>query len=762
MDLSAGKKTRWWICVALALGTFCIYGQVYGFGFISLDDPDYVSGNPVVARGLTLSGVLWAFTHFYASNWHPVTWLSHMLDCQVFGMNPGGPHVVNVLFHAANAVLLFLLLQRLTGAQWRSAIVAGLFAFHPLHVESVAWISERKDVLSTFFGLLSVLCYVAWVRGAAAAPRLNAKKIGAVTLFALSLMAKPMLVTLPFLMLLLDVWPLARVENNGWRTFFTRSFGRLAKEKWPWFLLVAVSCGVTLCAQSTALAATGRFPFSSRLINAVESYFWYVEKTFWPADLAAFYPMRQVQPLGPFALIFAGLLAVSIFSVVQFKRRPFLFVGWYWFVGTLVPVIGLVQVGSQGMADRYSYFPLIGLCIAAVWSAHGVVSRSTTRIKLGAAIAGVGLATLMVAASLQVRYWQSTFTLFRHAVAVTESNDTALTILGASLYHLHRDDEALRALQMAAEINPRAGEMRKYIGLVLARNGKADAALEQYKESVRCEPGNAALQNFLAEALAAGGSHEEALGHFSEAARLQPGNAQYQNDFAVGLVAVGKRAEALEYYQRAVWAEPEGARYQNNFATALFRAGDLDSAMAHYQAAIAADPTFAEAYSNLGVLFFFRQQYEQASAQYAAAIRANPTNAGTHFNAGRTFLRMRKVPEAMREFAEAGRLRPDWADPLNAQAWVLATTDSEPLRNGAEAVTFAEKSVALTARQQPLMLNTLAAAYAEAGRFDEALNTANEALTLSQRANQTNLIQRIQRTITLFQSHTPLRDSTGL
>ena len=759
MDFSGSKKTRLIICLVLASVTLGIYWQVHDFGFVNFDDPDYVSENPVVSRGLTFNGIIWSFTHFYSSNWHPLTWISHMLDCQLFGLNPAGPHVVNVFFHAANSVLLFLLLQRLTGAQWRSAIVAGLFAWHPLHVESVAWISERKDVLSTFFGLLSVLAYAKY---ASEFKIQNSKaKIwyaSSFVLFALSLLAKPMLVTLPFLLLLLDVWPLQRIENTGWITFFTKAFLRLVKEKLPWFALVAASCVMTLRAQAPSMATAVRFPFSARIINAIESYSWYAEKAFSPTNLAAFYPVEHERPLVPFILSVLLLVIVSIAAVMAIRRRPFLFVGWFWFVGTLVPVIGFVQVGGQGMADRYSYVPLIGLFITIVWGAYEILRLSKTGIAVGALTAAVALASLVVATFFQTRYWKSTLTLFSHAVAVTHNNDTALAILGTAFYVEHRDDDAMKVYRLSAEINPRGGDVHKYMGLVLARKGDADGALQEYLKAVELEPGNASLQSFLAETLVALGKKDEALPHLVEAARRRPDNAQYQNDLAVALVGAGKRTEAMEHYQRAAALEPNNARYQNNFATALLRAGDLAAALQHYRAAIAADPNFFEPYSNLGALFFFRRQYNDAAQQYIQAMQLNPTNAAIRFNAARTFLKLGDSANALAQFTEAERLRPDWAEPLNARAWVLATSVDDKTRNGAEAVKLAEKTADLTSHQQPAALNTLAAAYAEVGRFDDAINTANQALELATHSNQTNLTVKIQHALSLYETRAPFRE----
>jgi tetratricopeptide (TPR) repeat protein len=759
VDLRENKSTRQLIYLALALVTIGIYWQVHGFDFINYDDPDYVTQNTMVKAGVTFKGILWAFTHTYASNWHPLTWISHMIDCQLFGLHAGGPHMVNVLFHTANALLLFLLLYRLTGAQWRSAIVAGLFAWHPLHVESVAWISERKDVLSTFFGLLSLLAYVRHVKESSTQiPKSKAWYIWALIFFALSLMAKPMLVTLPCLMLLLDFWPLQRIENAGWRTFVSRPFILLVREKWPWFLLVVVSVLVTLRAQVEAMVPTAGLPLLPRLLNATQSYFWYLEKLFWPANLTVFYPMDREHLIVRFAAGTLVLVLISGFALATIKRRPFFIFGWLWFVGTLIPVIGIVQVGAQSRADRYGYIPSIGIFIAVVWLAYEFLKGSKQKLAIGGVAVGIVCISLAATTVLQARYWKNTITLFSHALDVTNDNDIALNILGMALFDEGRYSDALKFCRLAIAINPGTADFHKNLGLVLAKTGKPDDALHEYEEAVRLEPKKAEFQIFLAETLATRGKNEEALIHFEEAARLKPENAIYQNDLAVALVALGKRAEAMPHYLRAVQLEPSNAKYQNNFATALVRAGDPAAAEQHYRAAIKNDPTFAESHSNLGALLFIRQQFSEAAAQYSDAIRLNPTNAGIRFNAALAFLKVHRTDEALAQFNEASRLRPDWAEPLNAEAWTLATSNDEKVRNGAEAVKLAEKAAEISSRQVPAILNTLAAAYAEVGRFDDAIATATQAVELAKHANQTNLVAKIERALTLYKAHTPLRE----
>jgi len=751
------------ICVGLALAILGVYWQVHGFDYVNYDDPDYASENPLITGGLTLKGLFWAFTHAHAGNWYPLTLISHMLDCQIFGVNPAGPHVINVLFHTANTILLFLLLRRITSAQWASAIMAAIFALHPLHVESVAWISERKDVLSTFFGLFSLLAYVRYVdERKAGGPKAKTSFIWALVLFALSLMSKPMLVTLPCLMLLLDFWPLQRIENSGWRTFSSRPFLLLVKEKWPWLALGLTLSVVTLFtfAQSGVTVSSADFPVRWRVPNVIDSYFWYLEKTFWPTKLACFYPLVRVLPMKTFVVSAIGIFFVTAAALSTIKRWPFFFVGWAWFLGSLVPVIGLVPVGSHAIADRYSYMPMIGLVIAVIMGARLLLSGSKIRILAGGMAAGILLAVLAGATFSQIGYWRNTETLFSHALDVTHDNYTALNNLAVYFSEHGRTDDAEKMFRAALVITPGLAQAHENLGRVLVEKGDTNGALAEYQEAVRLNPNDATNQIGLAETFVRRGKNEDALPHFSEAVRLKPENAQYQNDCAAALVAVGKRPEALPHYAQAVRLQPDNAQYQNNYATALIRAGDLKAAEEHYRSAIQDDPKFAESYSNLGALLFARRLFVDAANVFSEAVRLNPTNAGIRFNSGLAYLKAGRIADAKTQFDEAVRLRPDWTEPLVAEAWALATSSDDHVRNGPEAVMLAEKAANLTGRQQPDVLNTLAAAYAEAGRFDEALATANQALERAKQSNRTNLFPRIERAITYYKAHTPLRENS--
>ena len=477
--------------ILLALGLVALAAAIYwpvgGFGFVAYDDQAYLSGNEMVRRGLSWSGATWAFTTLTAANWHPLTWLSYLLDVKLFGVDPGWHHRVNVVFHAANGVLLFAFLRRTTGSLWRSALVAALFVAHPLHVESVAWISERKDVLSTFFWLLAMLAYAAYVQ------RPNRWRYLAVAaLFVLGLLAKPMVVTLPFALLLLDVWPLRRRPA--------------LVEKLPLFAISALSCVTTWVAQarSGAVRGTQWLTIPVRVENALASYAVYLGKTVWPESLAALYPHPGYQaggiPGGQIALAVAVLVVVTAVAIRLRRSVPAVAVGWCWYLGTLVPVIGLVQVGQQSMADRYTYLPLIGIFFAVVWGLAALAAR----VRLGRIAAGAVASAAVMAFALTARhqagYWRDSIALFDHAAHVTENNWLAWKNLGAALYESGRRPEALAAFQEEARIDPSDPDAWFNLGMTygeLERHAESAAAFEQ---ALRLDPGDPLTrQNFMVE-----------------------------------------------------------------------------------------------------------------------------------------------------------------------------------------------------------------------------------------------------------------------
>ena len=569
-------------CLVLALGTLALYWPVTSFPFINFDDDDYITDNPVTKAGLTWHGLVWAFNGMHVSNWHPLTWVSHMADCQLFGTNAGRHHLVNVLFHVANTLLLFVFLRSSTGAQWRSAFVAALFAWHPLHVESVAWVSERKDVLSTFFWLLTIIAYARYAQGVTGdkwrvrgnAPAVMRPVTCHPSLFygmslagcAAALMSKPMAVTLPFTLLLLDFWPLRRVSSFPSPILNPKG---LLLEKIPFFFLAAALCAVTFLAQRGG-GSVSTVEWASRLGNIPVAYARYLSKTFCPVDLAMVYPYVYHWPVLAIIGSVLLLLLVSGLALALARRTPWLPVGWFWFLGTLVPVIGFVQVGAQSMADRYSYIPSIGVFIVLVWGVTETCLLRPNGKRVLALLGGGALAACVLAASVQISYWQSSTSLFLRALEVTQNNYVADNALGKAF---EKDGENARATGDDASA------------------ARADAkALVLYQEAVRIEPRYAVSQYNYGLALIAFGRKEEAFAHLAAAARLDPGNADAQ--FNLGIY----------FSQEGRWPE----------------------AAACFEATLKLRPGFAPAHFRLGQAFVQLEHYPGATAQFREALRLQP------------------------------------------------------------------------------------------------------------------------------------------
>jgi Tfp pilus assembly protein PilF len=529
-------RNEFFIAFGLVAVTLAVYAQVVNHQFILLDDNLYIRENPMVNRGFTLTGIAWAFTTFHATNWHPLTWLSHMLDSQIFGLNAGGHLLANVLIHASNSLLLFLFLGRVTGAMWRSAIVAALFALHPLHVESVAWAAERKDTLSTFFGLLSLMAYARYVE----TPSWKRYSLVAVAL-ALGLLAKPMLVTWPFVLLLLDYWPLRRYQ---WQRAtgtpgLIRAWVPLVREKVPLFCLATASVVITLIAQSYggAVRTLVQVPISLRLSNAIVSYARYLFLTVWPRDLAVYYPFsRTGVPLWQLGCAIVLLAVITAFVLRQAKHRPYLLMGWLWFIGTLVPVVGLVQVGGAAMADRYHYVPSIGLFIAFVFGLSDVAGAFRIHRVVISALAVGALSILACLTAMQISLWRNNATLFQHASSVSPGNRMIENNLGTVLGDSGRYDEAATHFAKALRTKPdfleviSDADIRRNLGLLFARQGRATEAVEQLNESLRLDPNSAESHNNLGVVLLRLGRAEESIPHFSAAIRLKPGWALAQKN----------------------------------------------------------------------------------------------------------------------------------------------------------------------------------------------------------------------------------------
>jgi tetratricopeptide (TPR) repeat protein len=557
---------------------------------VSYDDPTYVTENPMVSRGLSLQGIGWAFGAGRASNWHPLTWISLMLDVSLFGLQPGALHVVNVLLHAANGVLLLLLLRRLTGALWPSAMVAGLFALHPMHIESVAWIAERKDVFSTLFGLLTILAYAAWTRQPT-----RGRYAAALVLFALGLMAKPMLVTWPFVLLLLDHWPLRRTAAVPRR--------RLLLEKLPFLALSLGSSAITFLVQRAggAVQDTTRYPLVSRLANAVVSLAEYAWKAVWPHPLAFFYPYPTSVPVLKTALALAFLVLVTAAALRARRLLPQGLVGWLFYLGTLVPVIGLVQVGNQRMADRYTYVPYIGLFVALVFclAERFSATEQGRRGLLAAALATLSI--LAVLTSQHVRVWKDSVPLYEHAIAAVPDNHPAHLNLGTVLYFQGRATEAVAHFREVVRILPQWGVGYHNLGAALIGTGPVDEAERNLAESVRLMPTRADYRVDYATALRKQGKNEDARSQLQEALRLNPADERARRALAqTQLDAGGDDETQVRQYQDAIRLDPNDPRLRNNLAAAYIRQGKVAEGLRELEEAVRLDPGHLTSRFNLG------------------------------------------------------------------------------------------------------------------------------------------------------------------
>jgi tetratricopeptide (TPR) repeat protein len=604
------------MCVCLFVMTWAVFGQTLRYDFVNYDDPSYVYQNTRITSGINLANVAWAFSHVHSENWHPLTTITHMLDCQLHGLSAGWHHFSNVLLHAIAVVLLFVALQQMTGALWRSAFVSAVFAVHPLHVESVAWIAERKDVLSAMFFMLTLLAYLHYTR----APSIG-RFLTVALVVALGLMSKPMLVTLPFVLLLLDYWPLGRFK--AYRSKTERRSLQVILEKIPLIALSAVSSVVTFLAQRGAIGWTEQLPVSERITNAIVAYVVYIRQMFWPTGLAVFYPHPENRlPVWEISLALILVIGLTAVAFVFRKKAPYFVIGWLWYLGMLVPVIGLLQVGWQGHADRYTYLPQIGLYIAVTWAVTDLTrSWRFQRTALGfAAVLIVG--ALSCCAWLQTSYWRNSETLFTHALAVTSNNDVALNNLGIIFLDKGQLDDAISKLQAAID--------------------------------------------------------------------LRPENAPAHDNLAKALLKKGQVAEAMVHYRKFLEIEPENVEARNTLGTALIQQGHVKEAIDQWQDALALQPDNGNAASNL--------------------------------------------------------------------AWVFATCPEDSIRDRARAVELGKKALRISGGKIPMIYKVLAAAYAESGRFADAIETAQHGAELATTQGNPGLAAELESNVVLYRSGTPLRD----
>ncbi len=565
LNIEKKRKIPFFILTGVILAvTVAVYAGSLNYGFIHLDDYDYVLDNSNVTKGITYESARWAFTTFHACNWHPLTWLSHMLDCELFGLDARGHHMTNLLLHLASTLILFLLLHRATGSLFRSAFVSAIFGVHPLHVESVAWISERKDVLSSFFWMCATWSYICYAQRPA-----TRRYILVPLFFAMGLMAKQMLVTLPFVFLLLDYWPLKRfnlapASQRDLGGPGTNTLRFLLWEKAPLFALSAAASAVVFIAQHTggATASFDTIPFLTRLQNAILSYLLYIFKTAWPMKLAVFYPYPETISLWNAAGSAALLLAITAAVLFKARKFPYLATGWLWYVGTLIPVIGLVQIGAQAHADRYTYLPMIGLLILTVWGASDVANR----LKLGGiftlSAAGAALVVLTIAGYNQASYWRDSITLFTRTIAVTGNNWMAHNSLGSALKDAGRLEESIESYSESIRIRPYFAEAHNNLGVALTAAERGQDAADSFRTALRLKADYAEAHDNLGVVLAQQGMLSEALQHLTRALELRPLNAKAHNNMGNLLSMMGKRDDAIRHYSEALRINPghQGAR----------------------------------------------------------------------------------------------------------------------------------------------------------------------------------------------------------
>lgn len=740
------------ICLALALVTLVCYWPATRHDFINLDDQQYIVQNAHVAQGLTWNGVAWAFGTRYASNWHPLTWMSHMLDCTLFGLSPAGHHLMGLLFHVANTLLLFALLKQTTGTLWRSAFVAALFAWHPLHVESVAWASERKDVLSAFFWMLTLLAYAGYAKQPG-----RSRYCVALLLFALGLMCKPMLVTLPFVLLLMDYWPLQR--DRSWRA--------LVREKIPFLALSLAASILTYSAQKAggAVQTLHNLAFRWRIANAILAYGAYVSKTVWPANLSPIYPYPHFPwPTAETIVLALFLTALSVLVLWMAKRHPYLPVGWFWFLGTLVPTIGVVQVGPQSMADRYMYLPGIGLFILLAWGLDDLAgSWKWKRPVLGLAGA-LALAGCVAVTEFQLEFWQDGVSLFRRAVQLTPDNAVAQDFLGKALEEQGRNGESFDAYVESVRLDPHYPAGQFNLGTALLTRGRLDEAALHFAVALKDDPGYGMAHNNMGVVLVKQGRWAEAGFQFVQAIQADPADPRACFNLGTVFLNLNRYDEAIGQFTQALRLQPDYVMARFNLAMALVGAGRtsqaqpfLAEALPQFAEAVRLDPTNTDYRFNFGLALLEQKQASEAEEQFTEILRLGRDNSATHYRLALALEQQHKFKEAITQFRATLSLKPDFAEALSRLAWIFSTAPDATVRDGVEAVKLARQACDLTANKQADFLSTLAAAYAEAGRFPEAVATAQAARDAAVAAGKTDVATEAGEILKTFQAGRPFR-----
>jgi tetratricopeptide (TPR) repeat protein len=730
-DLAPGGEplppttTRHIIVAALLCAlTFAIYFQIRDHDFIEYDDPIYITENPNLAAGFSKQTITRAFSEAYETNWIPLTWLSYHFDHALFGLDPAGYHLVNTALHTISAVLLYFALFAMTRAFGPSAFVAAVFAVHPLHVESVAWAAERKDTLSGVFWMLSLLAYTRYARR----PTITAL-FTVILAFALGMLAKPMLVSLPLVLLLLDYWPLRRLADDHSGSIEWGRLGRRIAEKLPLFAIAAVVGWITIVVQDDAgaMASDAQVPLSLRLSNALATVWIYIADSIWPSGLAIFYPHpMHGTPVWLAGVAAMGMILVTGLCISVARTRPYLIVGWLWYLVTLVPVIGLVQVGMQARADRYLYLPQIGLTLALAWGARDAFAN-TRRVRFAlAAAGGFSILALSGAAWRQASYWRDTSTLYEHALEVTSGNFLAHHGL---------------AVQLLDSGDPAAAEVH-------------------FERAVAIKPRWPSAHMGLGDARVAQDRVEEALIDYRRAIDLAPRKPEGHLHFAQALEDQGKPFRATQHYLRAIGLYEEPNAYAHASLAALYaRSNQLPPAEEQYRIAVTLEPGFSEAHANLAFLLIRMQRFGEARESLLRAQQLGQDSAELHFAAGVIAHERGEASEAIRHYRRAIEKRPEWIAPINNLAWLLATHPDPDIRKPLLAIEFAERLRRDGKRLEPDQLDTLAAAYASAGRFPEAGLTASAAAELARATGQAKLAREIDSRLRLYREKRPFIES---
>jgi protein O-mannosyl-transferase len=707
------------IYIFLSAITVAAFWGVQRYEFVNLDDPQYISGNQNIQRGFSAETIKWAFTSTEAANWHPLTWLSHAFDCSLFGLNPGAHHSVSLLIHLINVLLLYAILRKSTGAVWQSAFVACLFAIHPLRIESVAWVSERKDVLSATFWMLAIIAYIQYCR------RPGACRYGTMLiLFVLGLMSKPMLVTFPFVLLLMDYWPLERFEINLKKRSHDSKSGKtgaakhtiyfLIAEKSPLFILTAISCAITYIVQQKggAMDMENRFSLSSRIANSFLSYLFYIRKTVWPTALSPFYPHPGEHISYIYAFLSAGMLLALTYLAFRFgKLYKYIPVGWLWFLAMLAPVIGLIQVGGQAYADRYSYLPITGLFIIAAWLIPQLISKWRYKYLTLAIASAAVIAALSLSTYFQKQYWHDSIALFEHAIRVTKDNyiahfciaeplrlkgrlqeamyhDTeclkirpnhceALNSLGLVLMDSGRFDDALSCFEKATKISPNLFPSFVNMGMALIKKGKNDEAIALYRDLLQ-KYDLPQIHSNLATALRYKGNTAAAIREFNQVLASEPSNAIVHYTVGVLLAEQGRNSEAAEHFQKVLEIEPDSIQAHNSLGYILAHQGQYEQAIHHYNEALRIAPDAVELHINLGFVYVSQGKLDLAAAEYNKALKIQPDNYVAHTYLGTVLVNLGKTAEGIEHFNNALKIKPDYALARNNLNMVKSILHQQP------------------------------------------------------------------------------------